>query len=70
MTQKKRRSTLEMLNEAHLEKAQETHQIREFVNTLTVVDNMRLLSKMSREAEAQIGRTKRSASIPRIILGL
>jgi len=67
---KKRRSTLEMLNEAHLEKAQETHQIREFVNTLTVVDNMRLLSKMSREAEAQIGRTKRSASIPRIILGL
>ena len=67
---KKRRSTLELLNETHLEKAQEAHQIKEFLANLQVIDNMRVLSKLSREAESPVGRSKRSASIPKIIMGL
>jgi len=67
---KKRRSTLELLNESHLERAHEVHQIKEFIANLQVVDNMRVLSKLSREAESPVGRTKRSASIPKIIMGL
>lgn len=61
---------MELLNETHLEKAHEAHQIREYITNLPVIDNMRVLSKLSREAESPVGRSKRSASIPRIIMGL
>ena len=61
---------MEVLNETHLEKAHEVHQVKEYLTTLQVVDDMRVLSRISRDVEAPQGRTKRSASITRIILGL
>lgn len=61
-TLKKRRSTVEAISDTVVERAYSTQKVTEFLTSLSVIDDMKTLSEMSREAEKATTRHSRAIS--------
>jgi len=61
-TLKKRRSTVEMISDAVIERGFSIQKITEFLTTLQVIDDMKSLSQLSRDTEKAVTRHARAVS--------